>query len=139
MQLWQAIIAGPPTKRRLMVPLIIMSPHSERQLLLQGEGVGGHFFGQSEGLSAPFFWDGPPTSTSFLEGSSTERARRSALGVGLRVADSHQPQRSDASILLQRLSLQVTLVVMTHLHMQNCGFPVVSDEGKWFFPHRNPL
>jgi hypothetical protein len=106
MQLWQAIIAGPPTKRRLMVPLIILPPHSESHLLLQGTGVGGPFLGQSEGLRAPFFWDGPPPSTSFLEDSSTERARRSALRVGLRVEDSHQLQRSDASILPQRLSLQ---------------------------------
>jgi hypothetical protein len=89
-----------------MVPLIILPSHSESQLLLQGAGVGGPFLGQSEGLRAPFFGDGPPTSTSFLEGSSTERARRSALRVGLRVEDSHQPQRSDASILPQRLSLQ---------------------------------
>jgi hypothetical protein len=89
-----------------MVPLIIMSLHSESQLLLQGAGVGGPFLGQSEGLRAPFFGDGPPTSTSFLEGSSTERARRSALRVGLRVEDSHQPQRSDASLLPQSLSLQ---------------------------------
>jgi hypothetical protein len=31
------------------------------------------------------------------------------------------------------------LVVMTHLPRQNCGLPVVSDEGEWFFRTRNPL
>jgi hypothetical protein len=87
-----------------MVPLIIVYLHSRRQLLLRGERIGGHFFGKNEGLCAPFFGDGPPTSTSFLESSSTERVRRSAPRAGLRVGDSHQPQMLDASILPQRLN-----------------------------------
>jgi hypothetical protein len=86
-----------------MVPLIIVYFHSRRQLLLRRERIGGHFFGQKEGLCAPFFGDGPPTSTSFLKSSSTERVRRSAPRAGLRAGDSHQPQISDASRLPQRL------------------------------------
>jgi hypothetical protein len=87
-----------------MVPLIIMYLHSRRQLLLRGERIGGHFFGKNEGLCASFFGDGPPTSTSFLESSSTERVRRSAPRAGLRVGDSHQPQMSDVPLLPQRLN-----------------------------------
>jgi hypothetical protein len=86
-----------------MVPLIIVYLHSRRQLLLRGGRIGGHFFGKNKGLCAPSFRDGPPTSTSFLESSSTEKVRRSASRAGLRVGDSHQPQMSDASILPQRL------------------------------------
>jgi hypothetical protein len=86
-----------------MVPLIIVYFRSRRQLLLRGERIGGHFFGQNGGLCAPFFWDSPPTSTSFLKSSSTERVRRSTSRAGLRVGDSHKPQISDASILPQRL------------------------------------
>lgn len=105
MQLWQAIIAGPlPMRRRLMAPLIIEHLHSRRQLLLRGERISGHFFGKNKGLCAPFFGDGPPTSTSFLESSSTERVRHSVPRAGLQVEDPHQPQMSDASILPQRLN-----------------------------------
>jgi len=87
-----------------MVPLIIEYLRSRRQLLLRGERISGHFFGKNEGLWAPSLWDGPPTSTSFLESSSTEKVRRSAPRAGLQVGDSHQPQMSDASILPQRLN-----------------------------------
>jgi hypothetical protein len=86
-----------------MVPLIIVYFHSRRQRLLRRERIGGHFFGQKEGLCTPFFRDGPPTSTSFLKNSSTERARRSTPRAGLRAGDSHQSQISDASRLPQRL------------------------------------
>jgi hypothetical protein len=86
-----------------MVPVIIVYLHGRRQLLLREERIGGHFFGQNEGLCVPFFWDGPPTSPSFPESSSTERVRRSAPRAGLRAGDSHQPQMLDASILPQRL------------------------------------
>ena len=94
---------APPTKRRLMVPLIIVYLCSGRQLLLRGEGAGEHFFGQNEVPCAPVFEDSPPTSTSFLEGSSTKRARRSAPRAGPREGDSHQPQISDDPMLPQRL------------------------------------
>lgn len=67
-----------------MVPLIIVYLHSGRQLLLRGVGEGGHFWGPSAGLRAPFFWASPSTSTSVLEGSSTASARRSALRAGPR-------------------------------------------------------
>jgi hypothetical protein len=86
-----------------MVPLIIVYFHSRMQFLLRRERIGGHFFGQKEGLCAPFFGDAPPTSTSFLKSSSTERVRRSTPRAGLRAGDPHQPQISDASRLPQRL------------------------------------
>jgi hypothetical protein len=102
-----AALAGnhcwPPTRHRLMVPLIIVYFRSRRQLLLRGERIGGHFVGRNEGLCAPFFWNSPPTSASFLKSSSTERVRRSTLRAGRRVVDFHQPQISDAPILPQRL------------------------------------
>ena len=89
-----------------MDTLIIVCLSSGNHYEWLREGARRPAWWQQPELRAPFFGDGPPTSTSFLEGSSTERARRSALRVGLRVEDSHQPQRSDASILPQRLSLQ---------------------------------
>ena len=86
-----------------MVSMIIVYLHSGRQLLLRGEGAGGHFFGQNEGSCAPVFGNSPPTSTSFLEGSSTKRTRPSAPRAGPQVGDSHQPQISDDSMFPQRL------------------------------------
>ena len=72
-----------------MVLMLVEYLHSGRQLLVRGEGVGGPFLGRNEGLRAPFFGDGPPTSTSFLKGSSPERATRSALRTGSRMGGSH--------------------------------------------------
>jgi hypothetical protein len=85
-----------------MVPLIIVYLPSGTQLLLRGKGGGEHVFGPREGLRAPFFWASPPTSSSVLEGSSTASARRSAPRAGPRGRASHQPLRSDASLLPQR-------------------------------------
>ncbi len=49
-----------------MILMLVEYLHSGRQLLVRGEGIGGPFLGRNEGLRAPFFRDGPPTSTSFL-------------------------------------------------------------------------
>ncbi len=103
MQLWPATIASPHTRRMLMVLMLVEYLHSGRQLLVRGEGIGGPFLGRNEGLRAPFLGDGPPTSTSFLKGSSPERATRSALRTGPRMVGSHPPQMADASLLPQRL------------------------------------
>ena len=86
-----------------MVLMLVEYLHNGRQLLVRGEGIGGPFLGRNEGLRAPFFGDGPPPSTSFLKGSSPERATRSALRTGSRMGGSHPPQIADASLLPQRL------------------------------------
>jgi hypothetical protein len=86
-----------------MVLMLVEYLHSGRQLLVRGEGVGGPFLRRHEGLRAPFLGDGPPTSTSFLKGSSPERATRSTLRTGPRMGGSHPPQLADASLLPQRL------------------------------------
>jgi hypothetical protein len=85
-----------------MVLMLVEYLHSGRQLLVRGEGVGGPFLRRNEGLRAPFFGDGPPTSTSSLKGSSPGRATRSALRTGPRMGGSHPPQMADAPLLPQR-------------------------------------
>src|SRR4249919_1386739 len=60
MQLWSAIIARPPsTRRMLMVSIIVVCFHSRRQLLLLAEGAHGHSFCHRESLCAPFLLEWP--------------------------------------------------------------------------------
>jgi hypothetical protein len=86
-----------------MVHVIVVLLYSGRQGLWRGKGTRGPLSWHQGRLRVPFFGDGPPDSTSFLEGSSMEGARRSAPRAGPRVGGSHQPRMLDTPINLNIL------------------------------------
>src|SRR5262245_35587887 len=59
MQLWTATIASPPTRRMLMVYVIIVYFHSGTQRLWLGRGISGLACGRQARLGVPFLLGWP--------------------------------------------------------------------------------